>query len=222
MKLGTQLWALITVVVVIALVAGGYFLGVAPLLEQRALAESARQAAAAQNQALQSEIARLDEAAEDLDKYQELAAEFAELVPGSVDSQQFIRSLDALAASTGVTITKISIESFIPYEAPVADPAAEVFEGAPPPFTDSRINSSNFVIVPIAVTVEGGWFESLGFVHELQFGERLVLLTDIDQSVTDGLYSTDVSAYMYVLVRPGTTVAAETVTAGVDSESANG
>ena len=41
MKLGTQLWALITVVVVIALVAGGYFLGVAPLLEQRALAESA-------------------------------------------------------------------------------------------------------------------------------------------------------------------------------------
>lgn len=222
MKLGTRVWGLITVVVVIALVAGGYFLGVAPLLEQRAQAEAARQAAATQNQALEAEIARLDKASKDLDKYQALVADFEKLVPTSVQSQRFIRTLDALAAANGVTVTRIGIDQFVPYQAPGVDPSAEVNEAAPPPYTDSRITDENFVIVPFSLTIEGGWRESMNFVRQLQFGDRLVLFTKIDQSIKDAAYSTEISAYMYVLVKPGSALPSqETVdtgdTGGADS-----
>ena len=204
MKLGTRVWGLITVVVVAALVAGGYFLGVSPLLSQRASAETARQAALAQNQGLQNEIARLEAARGNLDEYQALAASYEQLVPDTVDSQRFIRSLDSLAGANGVTIQEISIQQFLPYVPP--ENSDEYSEDAPPPFTDGRITGDNFVIVPFSITVTGGWAESLNFVHQLQFGDRLVLLTTIDQSVSDGTYSTTVAAYMYVLVKPGTPV----------------
>lgn len=220
MKLGTRAWGLITVIVVIALVAGGYFLGAAPLLDQQAKAEAARLNAVATNQTLEGEIARLQKAEEDLDEYQALAADFGTLIPDSVDSQRFIRSLDTLAAGNGVTITKIAIEQFIPYTAPAVDPDAAGSEKAPPPYTDSRINDKNFVIVPVSVTVEGGWAESLSFVHALQFGDRLMLFTSIDQSTTDTAYSTEIKGYIYVLVPPGAPAPApETVEGGSDSQT---
>lgn len=217
MKLGTRVWALITVVAVLAFVAGGYFLGVAPLLDQRAAAETARQAALAQNQVLQGDIDRLERAQGDLDKYKAVAADFDALIPDAIDSQRFIRSLDAIAAANGVTITKIAIDKFMPYSPPAVDPATEALEGAPPPYTDGRITAENFVIVPISTTIEGGWAESLAFIKQLQTGDRLVLLTDIDQTIKDGSYSTEVSGYMYVLVKPGTPVADDT--AGTDASS---
>jgi Tfp pilus assembly protein PilO len=202
MKLGTRIWALITVIVVIAFVAGGYFLGVAPLLAQRGAYELARQAAVSQNEALQRDIDRLSAAEEHLDDYQDLAADFAKLIPGKVDSQGFIRGLDRMSAASGVTITKIAVDQFLPYAAPV-DAGQEVSEKAPPPYTDPRINDQNFVLVPISVTVQGGALESLNFVHALQFGERLVLLMNVDQTEDGSLYSTTINAYMYVLISPG-------------------
>jgi hypothetical protein len=200
-KLGTRIWALITIVVVVALVAGGYFLGAAPLLQQQAKAEADRKSALAVNQGLEAEIARLKAAELNLDEYQALATDFARLVPDGVDSQRFIRSLDAIASANAVTIAEITIDAFVPYVPPKTDEDAD--EKAPPPYTDDRINSNNFVIVPFSVTVEGGWAESLSFVHQLQFGDRLVLLTGIDQSITDSAYSTKITAYMYVRVPPG-------------------
>lgn len=211
MKLGTQVWGLITVVVVIALVAGGYFLGIAPFLDQQAKAEVARKAALAENQVLESEILQLEQASKNLGDYQDLAADYEKLIPETVDSQRFIRSLDSLAAANGVTITKIAIDRFLPYEAPPIEEGVEYSEKAPPPFADSRITDKNFVIVPISVSVDGGWAESLNFVHQLQFSDRLVLLTSIEQSMKDAVYTTDVTAYMYVLVKPGTPVPGEEV-----------
>ncbi len=214
MKLGTRVWGLITVVVVVALVAGGYFLGVAPLLDQQAKAEALRKEALAQNQVLQAEIAQLEQAEEDLDKYQALAADFEKLIPETVDSQRFIRSLDALAVANAVTVTQITVDRFLPYEPPAVDAAVEYSEKAPPPFTDPRITDKNFVIVPFSVSVDGGWAESLNFVHQLQYSDRLVLLTSISQSMKDTVYTTDVTAYMYVLVKPGTPVPGEEVVEG--------
>jgi len=211
-KVGTQIWALITVVVVIALVAGGYFLGVAPLLQQQASADADRRAARAVNDGLEAEIAQLQLAKSDVDEYQSLASDYEELIPGKVDSQRFIRGLDALAAANGVTISELKIDEFIPYSAPVADDQFD--EKAPPPYTNDRITDKNFVIVPFSLTVDGGWAESLNFVHLLQFGDRLVLLTGIDQSTTDTAYSTKISGFMYVFVKPGALVKNEQVDQG--------
>lgn len=219
MKLGTRVWGLITVVVVLALVAGGYFLGVSPFLTQQAQAESARRDAEAENDGLQSQIAALQAAEKNIDAYQELAADYDALVPRTVESQRFIRSLDALASQNGVTISEIKIDSFLSYGAPAAD-ANSTDELAPPPYTNAKISDKNFVIVPFSVTVEGGWGESLAFINQLQFGDRLVLYTSIEQETTDTAYSTVIDGYMYVLIHPGDPVPGqEIVDKGGDAPS---
>lgn len=202
MKLGTRVWGLITVVVVIALVAGGYFLGVSPFLAQQDQADSARQDAADANDALEAEIASLRAADKNLDQYEALAADYEALVPRTVESQRFIRTLDGLAAANGVTISEITIDSFLQYSAPAGGGDA-VDELAPPPYTNAKITDKNFVIVPFGITVEGGWAESLAFVNQLQFGDRLILYTSIEQETTDTAYSTVIEGYMYVLIHPG-------------------
>ncbi len=203
MKLGTRVWGLITVVVVGALVAGGYFLGVAPFLDQQKKADAERSEAADANATLEAEIAALRVTETKLDEYEDLAAEYEELVPRTVQSQRFIRTLDALAIANGVTVTEIKIDSFEQYSPPVSKADAVLDELAPAPFTDPKIGPDNFVLVPFSVTVSGGWVESLSFVNALQFGERLVTYTSIEQETTDVAYSTVMKGYLYVLIHPG-------------------
>jgi len=220
MKLGTRVWGLITVVVIMALLAGGYFLGVAPLLDQQAKANSERQDAVAVNEGLEAEITKLRAAEKRIDDYESLAADYEALVPRTVESQRFIRTLDGLAAANGVTISEIKIDAFVPYSAPSADGDTAVDDLAPPPYTNPKIDERNFVIVPFSVTIEGAWAESLAFVNRLQFGDRLVLYTSIEQEATDTAYSTIIEGYMYVLIRPGDPVPGqEIVEKGGDAET---
>lgn len=202
MKLGTQVWGLITVVVVLALVAGGYFLGAAPLLDAQAKSESARKEAVAANETLQADINRLKLAEEDLDEYVSVAAELEQLIPDTVDSQRYIRQLNAIAAAAGVTISEITIDNFLTYS-PQGGDGTET-DAAPAPYTDGRINDENFVVVPLTVTVEGGWNEAVNFMHGVQYGDRLVLVQGIETTTTDTAFSTKISGVMYVLVRPDT------------------
>ena len=130
MKLGTQVWGLITVVVVGALVAGGYFLGVAPFLEQQKRADLERVEAEDANATLEAEIAALRVAEQKLDDYQELAERYEDLVPRTVQSQRFIRTLDELAAANGVTISELKIDSFQLYSPPSGG-GGEIDERAP-------------------------------------------------------------------------------------------
>ncbi|RQP09593.1 MAG: hypothetical protein EAS51_11265 [Microbacteriaceae bacterium] len=222
MKLGTQVWALITVVVVGALVAGGYFLGVAPFLDQQKRADTERVEAEDANATLEAEIAALRVAEQKLDDYEELAERYEKLVPRTVESQRFIRTLDALAAANGVVVTELKIDAFQLYTAP-AGGGGEVDELAPPPHTDPRIKSENFVIVPFSVTIEGGWAESLAFVDALQFGDRLVLFTSVGQEQTDTAYSTVVKGNMYVLIHPGDPIPGQEIVAqgGADGEASS-
>lgn len=200
MKLGTKIWGVITFVVAVGLVAGGWFLGVSPLLGVKATADQKRTAIATQNALLASQITALEAKEAELPELQARADSLERAVPSGVDGAAFIRDLNDLAIASGVTIASITITDGSAYEQPVA--GADV-EGAPVPVTDPLITPENFVLVPVTISVTGGWNELLAFSHSLQTGQRLVLVTSISSSSGDAGYQFIIGGTMYALQRPG-------------------
>jgi len=200
-KLGTRVWSLVTVVVVAGLLAGGWFLGAAPLLEGQARQEQFRKAAVATNEGIEAAIAKLVVEKDNLPELQTRASELEEAIPRDVESAAFITSLNNLAAASAVTITAISISDGMPYSAPRQ--TSDV-DGAPVPVTDQRINENNFVLIPVSIEVSGGWNEVLNFVNGVQTSTRLVLATQLDTTATgDGAYQSTITGVMYALQRKG-------------------
>src|SRR5690606_37907362 len=119
----------------------------------------------------------------------------------------FIRSLNDLANASAVTIEQISINEIVSYSAPGESDAANAL--APDPITDSRITSDNFLLVPVSISVSGGWNEVLAFTHGVQTGNRLVLVTKVSTTGDGTTFTTTLDGAMYVLIRqeaqvPGT------------------
>lgn len=217
MKVGTRIWALVTVVVVAALLAGGWFLGAAPLLDSQARLETERKATLASNQQIEANIAKLAKEEENLPKLQARAKELEQAIPRDVESAAFITSLNNLAASSAVTITSISMGEGIPYSTPRQTAEAD---GAPVPVTDQRINDGNFVLIPVSIEVSGGWVEVLNFLNGVQTSTRLVLANELDTTSTGtGAYTSTITGVMYALQRHDTPAAADGET---DTASAEG
>jgi hypothetical protein len=171
MKIDNRIFGILTALVVAALFAGGWFLGASPLIDQMNTADAARADVVTRNQQLEAELAALAKAKEQLPEMIEAAELLTVSIPGDTDSSIFIRGLNGLAAASGVTITIIEMLDGQPYQAPAV--------GDPMPHTDPLITAENFVVVPIAITIEGPWPNVLDFIDRLQHGQRLALVTDI-------------------------------------------
>ena len=200
MKLGTQIWGLIAFVVSAGVLAAGWFLGASPLLTARGQADEQRASAIAQNDGIELKISTLKQQKEKLDDYQKRADELEVMIPSDIKAADFIRSLNSLAGASNVQIESITLSDPLKYAAPSGDPVDEEF--APNPVTDSRITSDNFLLVPVTVGVKGGWNEVLAFTHGMQTSSRLMLVTTVNTSEDQGVFTTTLSGTMYVLIRP--------------------
>lgn len=210
MKLGTQAWGLITVVVVLGVVAAGWFLGVSPQLAEQAQADSQRKAAQSQNDDIRATIADLAKEEANLPTYKQRDEELHTAIPDQVESAAFITSVNNLAAASNVVVEQISIEDVIPYSAPTAAEPAADGSVAPAPVTDSRVNNTNFLLVPVTLTVSGAWPDVLSFTHGVQTSGRLMLVTKVNTSGDGATFSTTLNGAMYVLIRPSAPGAAST------------
>jgi Tfp pilus assembly protein PilO len=212
-KLDNRLWIVICTVLSIAILAGGWFVGVSPQLDAARAADLQRSTVEGQNTATRAQVAKLVAAEKDKDElHSELAALRAQ-VPESIGGAQFISSLQQMAASTGVSLESLTVGQPTAYVAPIppetaAAPAASTStESAAPsasasatpdpdaapavddgitPLTDPLITPSNFVLVPIAVEVSGSNDQVLAFLHALQHGPRLVQLTNVGTTTDAG------------------------------------
>ncbi|MCS0498631.1 type 4a pilus biogenesis protein PilO [Protaetiibacter mangrovi] len=219
MKLSTQVWGLITFVVVVGVLAAGWFLGVSPQLSAQALADGQRKAAIAQNTSIQTAIDDLKKEEANLPEYQARAAEIEKVIPSGLESAAFITTLNNLATATAVTIEQISIGEVVKYAPPTGD---ENPDGAPKPVTDSRISGDNFLLVPVTLSVSGGWNEVLAFTHGVQTGDRLMLVTKVTTSGDGTTFTTTLNGTMYVLLRqaPPASASADSTDAATDTAAA--
>ncbi|KFF58246.1 hypothetical protein JF66_19960 [Cryobacterium sp. MLB-32] len=72
------------------------------------------------------------------------------------------------------------------------------------PTVDPRLTPTNFVAIPVSITVDGPYDNVLGFVSGLQHGRRLIMVTAVSTTVPTpaGSVTGTVTALVYVLLDP--------------------
>jgi Tfp pilus assembly protein PilO len=190
---------LLSVLIMLIIPVLGWFLVAQPQLAAAAIADKARLDAAAQIAASQQVVAQLKQ---DAAKLPELESDLDELrasIPAGVDPSGYIDGLSALAKVSDVQITELGVSdplAYVPADPPAAatPPAPADTSGdasatpsaTPTPVdvpglvTNPLVNASNFVAIPVTVEVTGSNAAILHFVHGLQSGDRLFLVTELN------------------------------------------
>lgn len=198
-----RIWGLVSGAAVVAVLAGGFFLGVQP---QLAAADSAAQAAAstdAQNMATQAKLVSLSKAAAKIEPMKAENAVLLKSVPTILKPNTFIRRVNEVALLNGVTVMSVTPGAAVAYAPPVAVPSAN---GLPAPELakgNPLITPANFTVVPVSVVVNGSAGDVLQYSHDIQNDERTFAVTGY-QTAKDETTSTvtaTISGYIYTLKR---------------------
>ncbi|PWC06733.1 hypothetical protein [Mycetocola zhujimingii] len=209
-----KLWVLGLAVVMVGILAMGWFVGVDPQLQAKAAADEQRVSVEAQNDATVQTIAKLKGDFESIDALRAELAGLRSSIPADGDLPAFLTQLDTLAAESGTTVTSLTVAEAIEYtapetsvvvppaEAPAEDSGEEAAEGdeaaetdaaasepegpeTPTVITDARISAENFVAIPITVNVQGDRDGVRSFVDKLQHGPRLFMATQLSMAPKD-------------------------------------
>lgn len=153
----------------LALLLGGWFLGVQPQLAAAATAASTATNVQTQNQATRMKLAGLTRAAAKSDSMQIENARLLKAVPSILKPNTFIRRINEVAALDGVEVLAITPSNAVAYSAPVAANAAGGLVLAK---TSPLINPGNFAVVPVTVSIKGDSDSVVQFMHDIQNDER--------------------------------------------------
>ena len=230
MVVNNRIWVVGAVIVMIAILALGFFLGAAPRFDEVAKNELQRQSVEQQNKVQEVALAGLKKDFENIAAYTAELATLQKAIPNYNDLSTFIGDLNALEKKSGVTLTNFGSSDAQPFvldlglpkaeEAPAgeegeegeATPAPEPEVPAVPAGTPVQtIQPSEFVVITVQLTVTGKQGAILNFVNNLQNGQRRYLVNSLNITIdSEGkLYTGVIEGYVYVLIDPRTPVDAE-------------
>jgi Tfp pilus assembly protein PilO len=220
--MNNRYWIFGTAVIVIAVAALGWFLGIQPRLAEAAAADTQRAGVAAQNAAYEVTLADLRTRYEDIDDLRADVAELREAVPAQADYSGFVAELNTIATQAGVGIAHLTVSEASWYAsaaptAPADAPPAEPTDGATPtpsptdaatappadpvgvpvPLSTQFVNGSNFVAIPVQIELSGDPAGFMNFVSALQLHPRLFLVTGFSSG---GDVPPTVRGLLYVLL----------------------
>jgi len=199
----------------VAVLVGGFLLGVQPSLQAAAASDAARQAAVQTNRVNQVALGAL---VAQNKKIGELTGQLEKLrlsVPATENMPAFLDAVDAAAAAEGLIVQDVTPSDAVAYApqgaaAPAAQPAPQASATASPTptasstpaptlttppaagaqtpaaHTDPSITAANFLAVPIKIGVAGPLDRTIAFVHRLQTGERLFLVSGLTGGLDGG------------------------------------
>lgn len=205
-----RLWVLGSAVLVIAIVAMGWVLGVSPKLSEAGAADQQRATAESQNLVHEKEVAAIKKQYEQLPELKSQLGMLRQALPVSDDLSTFLGELHRLEQSNQITLTNFTASDAKPYT-PVEKPATTVST------TNPLVTPDNFVAIPVKLEVAGEQANVMDFIDGVQTGDRLFLVTELslDQDETEVTYSATITGFVYVLLdkpaAPATAV--ETTTA---------
>lgn len=207
MTRNNRLYVIGSVTLMVALVLAGWFIGAQPFITAAAAADSERANVEVEIQTRQAQLAELEKEKAKLPALQKQLDGLTASIPSSSSTSGFITDLNALAVSTGVQITGITVSdpqaytvpasaaaaqqatttTSTPSPAPSATPTAapnapSTTAAAPPAVTNPLITPANFVGIQVTVDLAGSNDAVLGFTKGLQSGPRLFLVTSYSSS----------------------------------------
>lgn len=202
----------------------GWVLGIHPQLTDVSTANQARTQVEAQNRVNEALLARLKKDFENIGDVTKLRDTLRLSVPESGEIPSFVTELNSLASARHVTVKSIGVSDAKAYS-PAAQSAPA--PGAPAnatniPLTNPRITSGNFIVIPVQISVTGAYSGVLDFVHDLQVGRRLFLVSTLSTMASSqsagvvskgntktGISSSEVDSsiggFVYVLLNKGST-----------------
>lgn len=203
MNLNLRIWGLVSGAAIVAVLAGGWFVGVQP---QLAAADTSTQTAVgqeAQNQVTRVKLAGLAKAAAKVDAMTAQNAVLLKSVPTILKPNTFIRRVSEVAALDGVTVMSVAPGLAVPYSAPAPVAAAGAAPAPALAATAPSITAANFTVVPVTVIVTGDADSALQFAHDIQNDERTFAVTGYQTAKAED--SADVTAtlngFIYTLKR---------------------
>jgi Tfp pilus assembly protein PilO len=221
------LWTIGAVLVMVALVAGGWFLGIQPQVAAAALANQTRVTTEGTNATAESLLASLKKDYSDLTPLKARLASLVESVPNAANMSSFVSEINSLAGAHGVTVNTITVADATPYTPPIAPapapsasaspspspspsataaaPVAPTGPVAPPQVTNPKITAVNFVAIPVTLSITGSYSNVLDIVSGLQSGPRLFLVDALSTTTNGSNVDATVGGLVYVLVDAGAT-----------------
>lgn len=213
--MSNRIWALGAGILVVAVLALGYLLGVAPLLAQAKIADDQRLSVEQSNQAQVLKLAQMKADFDRLDELEEQVGALRLSIPGEVDSDVIYAYLSGLQAGTGAPVESIVTGEAQVYGAPPIEggtpaPAATTApeEGAttdPTAAPATVAGVENLYTVPVTITFQSTATaeQVLAFAGAMQSGPRLFLVTAIARQT--GTESAAITAFMFVISDPDET-----------------
>jgi Tfp pilus assembly protein PilO len=199
----------------------GWFLGIAPQLQAAHDTRLERIAVEEQNLGFEARLASLEEQFAGISELEDELSELRDAVPSAGELPDFVRQVTAIATQNQVSVTSISLSDAQPFvvpEVPVAtdavteppsdkEAAATAADAAVAPATGptTSLSPDQFLAVPVTVVVEGDNDAALAFVQGLQFGDRVITVTNLSTlplavEDSDGAVTATISGLIYVLL----------------------
>lgn len=238
-----RIWLIGSVLLMAAVVAGGWFLAVQPQLAAAQAANDQRASVEALNATHEAALIKLEKDFANIGALKKELAPLDASIPTDTELPAFLKQLDDLTGQTQVRLDSVTMSDpqpytpVIPVEAPAVEgadaaatqPEGEVAPAAPeagaPPVTNSLITAANFAAISVQIKVTGGYDSVLAFVSGLQSGTRLYMATGLTTSAetdTPGFVSATVSGLIYVLVPSNATAPGTVAPDALGSAEASG
>ena len=211
----------------------GYILGVSPILAQISAAEQQLSTVTSSNQSTQSRNTVLKSQFSDMAS---LTAELSKLnvsIPLGADMPVFLREINTLIDKTGVVLGTVTVSAGEIYKSPdvatattaptvvTPSPSPSPSAGPPAPIAPAAPAgpSSRLTLIPVQISVNGGYSAVMAFVGSVQSGERLYLVKTVTVSSTPekpDAFTATVIGFVYALP----TVATEAATTATTTATA--
>lgn len=193
----SRMWTFGAIVVILAVVAGTWFLGISPRLSEATQANNDRENVETQNQLHEVKIASLIEQSKNLEPLRRELAELHLSVPSDADLPLLIGQINQLAQSSGVLVSQLVPGNPTVYT-PVEQPVAEGVEEPDAELSAARggVNPESFLIIPLSINVSGTYGQVMDFVNRLQTGPRLTLVYNLSMSDGPALPDTPVELFI--------------------------
>lgn len=224
MVVNNRVWVIGAAVLVVLILALGYFLGVAPRLAEVEANGAQRVSVEQQNEIYRGALQSLKKDFDDIEVFKAELAELQKGLPAGAHLSDFVGSLRGFEAVSGVSLTNFTsapAQPFVyspPIPPAVPEPVAVPTEGdaaaeapvveAPAAVVDpdalvQTISSDELVFIGVDLTVTGSQAQVLDFVDALQHGERRYLVSGLSITSEDGVtYTGTIKGYVFVLIDP--------------------
>lgn len=194
-----RIWTIGAVALIAAILALGWFLGIAPLLAQKAAADTERANVEAQTAAQQAQLQIMKTDFENLDTILADLEPLQTSIPGYEGVELFAAYVESVAASHGITVTSY-VASEMPYGGAIIEgEAGTTSSGTGGPALTTA--AGTVYALPIAIGFEGTPEAFTDAVRTLQSSPRLFLVQNVTfaRGSAGGTPSATIVGYLFLI-----------------------